>query len=212
MKAETKGDITRAKVITKAKDLIHRQGLNATSISHIIEATGVKKGNLYFHFPNKEALSTAILERTRQETAEFLETSLTGTSPLEKLSNYLDAVFLKHKRTGFVGGCLIGNSAIETGDNNPALAQVVSAIFDHWKQTLAAIITQARDDGCINPETDPEQTALHMIAAIEGGIMIAKVSKKETDLMACLDSLRAILGITRKPGEQPAGTVPGDPD
>ncbi len=192
----TKGEITRAKIITKAKGLINKQGFNNTSISNIINATGVKKGNLYFHFPSKEALGKAIFEQTRQEAADFLESALTGSSPGEKLSNYLDDVFAKHKQLNFVGGCLIGNTAIEMGDTNPAFSHIVGTIFDHWKQTLADVISQAGQTGEIKLEMDHEHLALHMIAVIEGGIMMSKVSKNENELKQCLNSLRLILSIS----------------
>ncbi len=195
----TKGELTRAKIITKAKALIGKQGFNNTSISNIINATGVKKGNLYFHFPSKEALGHAILEQTRQEAADFLTSALTGSSPGEKLSNYLDNVFEKHKQVNFVGGCLIGNTAIEMGDTNPAFSLIVGTIFDHWKQTLADLIRQACETGEIKLDMDPEHLALHMVAVIEGGIMMSKVSKNGNDLRQSLTSLRLIMGISDTP-------------
>lgn len=196
MKSVTKGEMTRKKVVEQAKQLVNRQGFNNTSIRHIIEATGVKKGNLYFHFPSKEALSTAVMEHVKRDAADFLRISLKGRTPGEKLSHYLDAVLAKHRKKQFVGGCLIGNTAIESGDANPHLAQIVKLIFDHWQATLANIISEAMASGEIRHGMAPEKLALHMIAAIEGGIMIARVSKDENDLKTCLDALRSMIGLS----------------
>jgi len=198
MKAATTGEITRARVIREATTLINKQGFNNTTINDIINFTGVKKGNLYYHFPSKEALGEAILDEIRLESASFLEKVLQGRSSMEKISNYLDAVFDKHKDKNFVGGCLIGNTAIEMGDNNLAFAGKITQIFAHWKRYLAPILSEAKVAGELKLNMEPDILANHIVAVVEGGIMMAKASKDETDLKNCLDSLRLILGLEVK--------------
>ena len=104
MDSGTKGEKTKARVLETARQLINEKGFCSTSINDIIQATGVKKGNLYFHFPSKEELSLAILEEANKEFATFLSRSLQGERPLDRLSKFLDAVFEKHRRARFVGG------------------------------------------------------------------------------------------------------------
>lgn len=50
---QTKGELTREKIIREARQIVNRKGLMDTSISDIISATGLKKGSLYFHFSGK---------------------------------------------------------------------------------------------------------------------------------------------------------------
>jgi TetR/AcrR family transcriptional repressor of nem operon len=195
MKTATKGEITKARIISESTDLIIKKGFITTSIRDIINFTGVKKGNLYFHFPSKESLGQAILEQTRTESISFLKRELRGKTPMEKISNYLDAVFKKHKKKKFVGGCLIGNTAIEMGDNNSAFTDIVSEIFKLWKDTISKVLSEAKDAGELKTNQAPHSLANHIIAVIEGSIMMAKVSKDENDMKDSLDSLRSFLGI-----------------
>lgn len=104
MVATSKGEKTRARVLAAAGELINRKGFCSTSVNDIIQATGVKKGNLYFHFAGKEELGLAVLEQARKEFMDFLSDSLEGDRPLERLSNFLDAAFEKHRKGRFVGG------------------------------------------------------------------------------------------------------------
>ena len=104
MNASTKGEITKARVLQTASRLINEKGFCNTSINDIIQATGVKKGNLYFHFSSKEDLSLAVLEEANKQFIAFLSRSLRGERPLERLANLFDAVFEKQSRTLFVGG------------------------------------------------------------------------------------------------------------
>jgi TetR/AcrR family transcriptional regulator, transcriptional repressor for nem operon len=104
MDSGTKGEKTKARVLETAKRLVNEKGFCNTSINDIIQASGVKKGNLYFHFPSKEDLSVAILEEANREYVAFLSRSLEGERPLERLANLFDAVFEKQSSTRFVGG------------------------------------------------------------------------------------------------------------
>lgn len=52
---------TRDKIIYDAKKLFMQRGYSAISISHIVEAVGVTKPTLYYYFPDKEHLYTAVL-------------------------------------------------------------------------------------------------------------------------------------------------------
>jgi len=104
MDSGTKGEKTKSRVLKTARHLIHQKGFCGTSINDVIQATGVKKGNLYFHFPSKEELGLAILQEANKEFAAFLSNALHGDRPLDKLSNFLDAVFEKHGKAKFVGG------------------------------------------------------------------------------------------------------------
>lgn len=104
MVAKSKGEKTRDRVLAAARKLMNEKGFCSTSVNDIIEATGVKKGNLYFHFAGKEELGLAVLEQAHEEFKEFLLKSLKGARPLERISALLDAVLKKHRKTNFVGG------------------------------------------------------------------------------------------------------------
>jgi TetR/AcrR family transcriptional repressor of nem operon len=104
MDSSTKGEKTKARVLETATRLINEKGFCNTSINDVIEATGVKKGNLYFHFASKEELSLAILKEASKQFAAFLCERLQGERPLDRLANLLDAVLEKQSSMRYVGG------------------------------------------------------------------------------------------------------------
>jgi AcrR family transcriptional regulator len=61
MGATSKGEKTRAGVLEAARRLINQKGFRSTSINDIIQTTGVKKGNPYFHFGSREEFGMARL-------------------------------------------------------------------------------------------------------------------------------------------------------
>jgi TetR/AcrR family transcriptional regulator, transcriptional repressor for nem operon len=201
MKATPKGERTQARVLKTVRQLVRERGFCNTSIDDIIRATGVKKGNLYFHFASKEDLGLAVLEDARKDFVRFLSDNLQGNGPLEKLSAFFDAVLDRHRQRRFVGGCLFGNTALEMSDSNQRFADVIKEVFGTWVGTLAPILRQAQEAGDLQDNLPPELLAKQIVATIEGGIMMARLSKDGNDLRDCLNSLRLLLGVPVSPSD-----------
>jgi AcrR family transcriptional regulator len=61
-------------------------GYHATSLSDVVAGSGVTKGAMYFHFPNKESLADAVIAETDVVFAALLaEVEALGLDPLETL-------------------------------------------------------------------------------------------------------------------------------
>jgi AcrR family transcriptional regulator len=58
-----RGQATRAHLVDVATPLFASQGYDRTSIESVLAGSGVSRGALYHHFPGKEALFFAVLER-----------------------------------------------------------------------------------------------------------------------------------------------------
>jgi TetR/AcrR family transcriptional regulator, transcriptional repressor for nem operon len=197
MGTKTQGEATRARVIEAARTLINQKGFRNTTIKEVIAATGVQKGNLYFHFSSKEDLALTILEECEEEFFEFMAGSLRGRDPLEKLSNFFEAILDKHRSAGFVGGCIVGNIALEMSEHNERFAEIIRRIFHRWTEAIFGLLAEAGASGVLKSPIPPRVLARTIVATLEGGIMMSRVSKEETELRSCVASLRALLGIKR---------------
>src|SRR5262245_64393090 len=54
---------TRTLILDAAQDLIQRLGANAVSYQHLSEAVGIRKASIHYHFPTKQDLLEALIER-----------------------------------------------------------------------------------------------------------------------------------------------------
>jgi TetR/AcrR family transcriptional regulator, transcriptional repressor for nem operon len=190
-----KGTKTRTHVLDSAVALINRKGFRNTSIQDIIEETGVKKGNLYFHFPSKDELGLSIIGGARERYFEYLSKSVKSDNPLGKISDVLSAVLRYHRRSGFVGGCIFGNTALEMSDTNEEYAAVIRDIFGQWERILAGFLREAARDGSLPAGIKPEPMARHIVAAMEGSIMMARLHKREEPIVECIGYLKSLLHI-----------------
>jgi TetR/AcrR family transcriptional regulator, transcriptional repressor for nem operon len=191
----SKGTATRSRVIDSAIGLINRKGIRNTSVRDVIEETGVKKGNLYFHFSSKDELCAAIIGEAAERYFNYLSKSITSDRPLGKISDILTAVLEYHRKRKFDGGCIFGNTALETSDTDEAYAEMVRGVFDRWVRILAGLLREAARRGELPAGIRPEPMARHIVAAMEGGIMMARLYKREAPLMECVGYLRTLLGI-----------------
>ena len=86
---QTRSEETRNRVIESTISLINTGGYTGTSMDDIIKATGVKKGNLYFHFSSKEELVIQVLERARDDYFDYLNKAVSFTSPLKNIESII---------------------------------------------------------------------------------------------------------------------------
>jgi TetR/AcrR family transcriptional repressor of nem operon len=191
----TKGEKTQARILRSAMTLINTRGYTNTSINDIIKASGVQKGNLYFHFSSKDCLCLALIEEAKKEYLAYLESSMKSERPLEKINDILNAILARHRKMNFIGGCIFGNMALEMTDINSRFSAVIKEVFHEWQQLLANLLQDAQMRGDLDNELDPLPMARFIVASIEGGIMMAKVSKNEDDIVNCMDMIRRMLKI-----------------
>ena len=58
---------TKQEILDAALELFSVQGYEATSISQLAEAVGIRKASLYSHFENKQAILDALIQTTMEE-------------------------------------------------------------------------------------------------------------------------------------------------
>lgn len=191
----TKGELTKERILSEATQLFHEKGFGATSINDILSATGLKKGSLYFHFPSKEEIALAVLNQAKEEFNRVMDSDLTGTTPGHCLSNYFETVYTNHSKTNFQKGCFFGNTALEIKENQATYSPIVESIFTAWITGLENVIRAAQEKGQMRDDIEAKILAHHVIATIEGGIMLSKLKKDGKPLRLCLDSLKVLLQL-----------------
>ena len=190
---QARGQRTRAELIGAMRSAIQRNGVARSSISDVLEATGIKKGSLYFHFADKDDLALAALEQAGENFLAFVDESLEGDTPWQRLEGFLERAIADHRRVGFVGGCVFGNTTLEMADADPRYGEVLSRVFDGWIRRLAEVIGQGQEAGEVRADMPAAALARHMVAVTEGGIMQARLGKAETALREPLETLKRLI-------------------
>jgi TetR/AcrR family transcriptional regulator, transcriptional repressor for nem operon len=193
MMLQKKGQETRSHILKESRRLFTLQGFQNTSISEIIAATDVKKGNLYYHFPSKEELGLAVLIDARDEFFTILENSLTGEQAVERILHSCNSIMAMMQQTNFVGGCLFGNTALEMTDSSSRFGKIIREVFSHWitliEQELRLMPSSENQNNTFSPKT----LATVIVATLEGGIMLSRVYQDKQSLEACITAIQRLI-------------------
>jgi TetR/AcrR family transcriptional repressor of nem operon len=190
-----KGKTTKNKIMKTAIKLIFQKGIESTSISDIIKEAGVAKGSIFFHFPDKQTLVSEALKQYENNFFIFLEQSLTGNTPGERLINFFKNVSKTHKERNYAGGCIFGNTALEMADKNEIFTKIVSNVFKKWVRNLKDVIEEATKIGEIRNDINPDVLATTIVAALEGGIMLSRLEKSGEPLEKSMCAFMKMLEI-----------------
>src|SRR6185437_6256852 len=112
----------RERILDTAYDLFSHRGVHDVGIDELIERAGVAKATLYRHFPSKDDLVLAFLERREQRwTREWVEAEARrrGSTPEEQLLAIFDAFDDWFRRDDFEA-CSFINVMLEMGSEHPA--------------------------------------------------------------------------------------------
>ena len=182
----SKADRTRQFIIETTAGIFNMKGYAGTSMSDITEATGLSKGSIYGNFGNKEDVALAVFDYNHGKVHSIIQQRIIAAKTYhDKLMVYAQ-VYDQFTRSTFpVGGCPILNTAVEADDTNSLLKDRAAKAILRWKKSVQDLIQAGVDAGEFKEGLDHQRLALSIVALIEGGIMISKV----TNSQACLDKI-----------------------
>lgn len=126
----------RERIIETAVRLMNEQG-GGIGTSQIAEHLGISPGNLYYHFPNREAIVREVLVRLRAELAWTLAMPEDGAVTVDQLVGYYSNGAMVLWRYRFVVA-----SALELIGRDPELGTAYRAFSDEGMEAVRAIIQQ----------------------------------------------------------------------
>lgn len=177
----SKAEKTRQYIIEKTAPVFNKKGYAGTSLNDIIDQTGLTKGSIYGNFENKDEVALAAFEYNVNKVSNLFREEIRKQNTIrEKLLVYplLYEKFLKHPFPE--GGCPILNTAIEADDTHPLLKAKALTAFNNWKSAVVRLIEKGIGNKEFKKNSKSEETAITIIALIEGGIMLTKLTGKTT--------------------------------
>jgi AcrR family transcriptional regulator len=169
----------RERILESAYDLFARRGIRSVGIDEVIERAGVAKATLYRHFPSKDDLVLAFLERREQRwTREWVETEAKrrGSNPEEQLLAIFDAFDEWFRRDDFEA-CSFINVMLEMGPQHPAGSASV-----HHLENIRSIVRRLAEEASLR-DPGPFAHSWHIlmkgsiVAAAEGDLEAAQRAK-----------------------------------
>ncbi|MDR6762153.1 AcrR family transcriptional regulator [Flavobacterium sp. 2755] len=191
----SKAEKTKQFIIEKTAPIFNTKGYSGTSINDMTTATGLTKGSIYGNFENKDEVAVASFKFNVKKLHDVLSREIEKQRTFKDKLLVYPRVYAKYPSLDVtLGGCPILNTAIESDDTHPVLKKYAERTLLYWKEKLMYLIDQGIKAGEFKAKSiNAENTALTIIALIEGGMMISKLTGSDTDLSAIMLSLYKII-------------------
>lgn len=135
----------RERILDAAYELFSRRGIRAVGTEEVLAKAGVAKSTLYRHFPSKDELVVAFLQRREQRwTREFVlaEAQRRGSTPRERLLAIFDVFDDWFHRDDFEG-CSFINVLLEMGDLDSPLGRASAAHLEYIRSVVRRLAEEA---------------------------------------------------------------------
>lgn len=209
MQRSAKAEHTRERILEVAGEEMRRVGYRAMGLNDILEKLRMSKGALYHHFRNKLELGYAVLDELY--TKSFLKvwvSPLERDDPLKAIINCLQAMSENMTADMLSCGCPINNLANEMSNLDEGFRLRVEGVFDRWKSRMTSAFRRAQKKGYMSRDVDAENTAVFVIATIQGAITLAKSSQDASIFSQATQSasnyLKSLQTPVLKQSESPA--------
>jgi AcrR family transcriptional regulator len=153
----------RDRILETAFRLFYARGIRAVGVDLIIAESGVAKATFYKHFPAKDELVLAYLDKVDRVWSGQLRNAAeaAGTDPADQLVGLFDALSAACLREGY-RGCGFINAAAEAMPGTPVHERTVA-----HKQ---AVRTWLHDLAVQAGAADPEALARSLTLLLDGGL------------------------------------------
>ena len=180
---------TKEKILREAQRLIHTNGFRTTSVDAIAKAAGVKKANVFYYFPNKEALGLELLDRMATNLIDRVLAPYFATDrhPTEQIRDNIQGIRTNLEAFNCQGGCPLGNMALEMADVDEAFRTRLTHFFEAWESVIEGVLKRGLETGVYRETMDPRATASFIVSALEGAILLAK-TKRDPEVLAHAES------------------------
>ncbi|MGR8931653.1 MAG: TetR/AcrR family transcriptional regulator [Gammaproteobacteria bacterium] len=199
MSVERNRENTRQRILVAAFEEMHRHGYQGLRVDQVLNKTGLKKGALYHHFPSKQALGYAVLE-------ELIEEHITRLwiTPLKNYDDPLIGLQAMYERIGrvwtdefFSLGCPLNNLAQEMSPIDDGFRERIERFFQFWRDAFADALAQGQRQGIVARDVDCKQSAMFMIAAMEGALGMTKNQRVKSVYVGCGKEMKRYLEALR---------------
>ena len=191
MMPRTTNSPTRERLLDAAQKLVLSKGFTATSVDDICTRAKLTKGSFFHYFDSKDALAEALLERFCARGAALHEgCCATAQDPKQRVFQYLDELIQISQQPEMQQGCLLGMLAQEMGEVHSRIRGVCAKGFAAWQGRFAQDLADAKTQYAARAEFDPQSVAEHLIAVVEGSLILAKVKRSADPLTSNLKHFR----------------------
>jgi AcrR family transcriptional regulator len=184
-----RGRETRQRIVAAAAELMFDNGVAETTLEDIRAAAGVSGSQVYHYFDDKQALVRAVIDYQTDAVLDAQCDHLDHLDTVGGLRAWRDFLVEHQRRLGCRGGCPIGALGAEVAETD-AVARIAAARgLARWEQRIRDGLQAMHARGDLPADADPQDLALAMLAALQGGLLLTQLQRDTRPLEVTLDAM-----------------------
>ncbi|MGB7800073.1 TetR/AcrR family transcriptional regulator [Buttiauxella sp.] len=190
----------REAALDKAMALFWQHGYEATSMAHLVEATGAKAPTLYAEFTNKEGLFRAVLDRYIARFTQMREACLFCEERTleEALEDYLSLIAKLFTEKDTPTGCFIICTSSVLAASSEDIAAVIKTRQSMQEETLVRFLTKRQEKGEIPASSCVRKLAKYLCCIIQGMSVSARENASYDELLQIVNTTMRLMPELKK--------------
>jgi AcrR family transcriptional regulator len=177
---------TSEDILNEAEALFRQKGYRNTTMADIAKATGLLKGSLYYYYPSKEELASAILSRVQSGVGGYIiglahDEQRTAAERLRAMMDATRDYFLQTR------GCLMAILGLESAETPMEFTSGIQTFFREWAGALAHVLQDRYD-----PE-EAQNRAEDAVVWVEGALLWLRICGDEGPLLRACEQTAQLL-------------------
>jgi len=156
---------SRAELLKKCTLVFREKGYYHTTFADLAKACDIEKPHFYYYFSSKRHLMQEVLKYSEGLVEDYICTLAYNDAfpPKARLDKMLDRqvrYFIDLK-----GGCIFGNTVLETANSEPSFKPFVQSTFDKWAKAFVYVLVTKYE------MEKAEELAYSILQDFQGGMM-----------------------------------------
>ena len=185
MSPRTTGPETEARILNAAADCFSRRGFDATGVADLCKTAGVSKGAFYYHFPSKQAVFLALLNRWLEILDEQLLAATQNTSSaadaLKRVAGMSRLVF--ESASGQLPMFL---EFWSQSAHDPTVWNATIAPYQRYREYFGLLLETGAAEGSIR-QADPKTAGPALLALVIGVLLQGLMDPSGADWPAVME-------------------------
>ncbi len=186
-------------VIEQIMEVFWEKGYEATSISDITEATGLKRGSLYNAFGDgkQELFLRSLLKYDREQRAAIIKQLEAIEDPIAAFDTLFDALVQQAMADTEKKGCMLVNTSLNIAHYDQSVQELITKGMDEFAAFFERLIKRGQATGQISELVKPKPTSRALLTFVVGIRVMSRGVLNKTALKQASEQAKALISLGR---------------
>lgn len=205
-----RGEDRREKILQVAEAIILQKGFSTTSIDDIMTGAHITKGGFFYHFPGKNELARALVERYLEQDTQLFDglaerAAQLTEDPLQQWLLFLNLLAeTMANLEDLHPGCLVASFTYESAQLDDEVKALIVEGMLRWRTFFRQMLEHAAAVHAMDDSVSLDELADLLSSVIEGGIIVSRVFRDKMVLAQHIRHYRNYVRLLFRDGSQAA--------